>query len=364
MNHLSTFDLLWYGLSFLTAAVLVLYLTPLTIHVANTFKIQDTPDGRLKKHKQATPYLGGLAVAAGFVIAFSLLGTAECVDERALGVLAGGFMMLLLGLYDDLVNLRPSVKFLGQLLATAALYKAGVGVHLAGLGPWANLALTVLWVTGITNAFNIIDIMDGLAAGTACLAAVFLFVISVLLGNDAVVPFMAVVLAGALTGFLRFNFTPARIFLGDTGSLFIGFMMGALSMIVSYTTQNPLSVLAPVVLLAVPIFEVVFVAFHRARKGIPFFRGSPDHFALRVTNAGASVRATVMGTYKASALLGCLALLLVFGPESLAPWVLGTTAAAALVAGLVLSRLPPPGEAAALRPGRERQPRHDKALGG
>ena len=205
--------------------------------------------------------------------------------------------------------------------------------------------------------------MDGLATGTAAIAALFLFLIAALVGGDTAIPFMAIVLAGALAGFLGFNVTPARIFLGDTGSLFIGFMMGALSMIVSYSPQNPLSVGAPLLLLAVPIFETGFVAFHRARKGIPFFRGSPDHFALRVTNAGVSVRATVMGAYKASAVLGCLALLLVFGPESLAPWVLGTAFAAVLIAGVLLSRLPPPGETASLRPRREREPR-GKAIDG
>ncbi len=346
MTDMTPYALLWYGLSFLTAAVLVLYLTPLTIHVARTFKIQDTPDGRLKKHRQPTPYLGGLAVATGFVITFSLLGTDQCVDERALGVLAGGFMMLLLGLYDDLINLRPSVKFMGQLLATAALCKAGVSVKLAALDWWANLGLTFLWVTGITNAFNIIDVMDGLAAGTACLAALFLFVISVMLGNDPVVPFMAVVLAGALTGFLRFNVAPARIFLGDTGSLFIGFMMGALSMMVAYSAHNTIAVVTPLLLLAIPIFDTAFVAFHRARRGIPFFRGSPDHFALRLVNAGFTVRAAVLACYEASSVLGLLALLVVFGPAALAPWVLGTVAAGVLTAAVLLSRLPPPVERA------------------
>jgi UDP-GlcNAc:undecaprenyl-phosphate GlcNAc-1-phosphate transferase len=343
MTALHPIEVIWYALAFLTAAGIVAFVTPLTIHVATIFRIQDAPDGRLKKHEKATPYLGGLAVATGFVIAFSLLSTTESIGQRALGILAGGFMMLLLGLYDDLINLKPLVKFLGQLLAAVALYKAGVRIELEMLDRWGNLLLTVLWVTGITNAFNIIDVMDGLAAGVACIAALFLFVIAAALGNEADVPFMAIVLAGSLVGFLRFNFAPARIFLGDTGSLFIGFMMGALSMLVSYSSHNRIATLTPLILLAVPIFDTGFVAFHRARQGIPFFRGSSDHFALRVANSGRSVRRTVLAVYRICIVLGLLSLALVFGPSWMGPWVLGTVAAAALLAALLLSRLTVPG---------------------
>ncbi|MGQ0552515.1 MAG: glycosyltransferase family 4 protein [Planctomycetota bacterium] len=338
-------DLLWYGLAFVTAASIVAFMTPLTIHVATTFKIHDAPDGRLKKHREPTPYLGGLAVACGFVIAFGLLASDTSMGERALGILVGAFMMLLLGLYDDLTNLRPGVKFLGQLLAVVALHKAGVRIELAALDFWGNLALTALWMTGITNAFNIIDVMDGLATGVAFFAAIFLFLISGLTQNDPQIPFMAVVLAGALLGFLRFNFTPARIFLGDTGSLFIGFMIGALSMLVSYSGeagQSELVVFTPLLLLAVPIFDTGFVALHRARQGIPFFRGSPDHFALRLSHSGWGVRRTVLGVYRVCFLLGILAVTLVFGPAWLAPWVIGTVAVGVLVALPLLSRLPAP----------------------
>ncbi|HEX5011102.1 MAG TPA: MraY family glycosyltransferase [Planctomycetota bacterium] len=334
--------LIWYALSFLLAATITAYVTPLTIHVAHAFHITDTPDGRLKKHRNPTPYLGGLAVAAGFVVSFGVLSTSESMDERALGILAGGFMMLMLGLYDDLVNLRPSVKFLGQVLAVVALQKAGVQIQLARLNDWQNLALTFLWVTGITNAFNIIDIMDGLATGTAAIAALFLFLISALVGGDTAIPFMAIVLAGALAGFLGFNVTPARIFLGDTGSLFIGFLLGALSMLVSYSGKSPWAVVTPVVLLAVPIFDTVFVAVHRARQGIPFFRGSPDHFALRVAHSGTGVRRTVLLTWRVAGGLGLISLLIVFGPPRLVPWVLGACALGALVAFVLLSRLPAP----------------------
>ena len=350
MTPLQPTEVIWYAVAFLLAAGIVAFVTPLTIHVATAFRIHDAPDGRLKKHERATPYLGGLAVATGFVVAFSLLSTSDSIGQRALGILAGGFMMLLLGLYDDLIDLLPLVKFLGQMLAAAALYKAGVRTDIAVLGEWGNLVLTMLWITGITNAFNIIDVMDGLASGVACIAALFLFVIASAVGDAPDVPFMAIVLAGSLVGFLRFNFTPARIFLGDTGSLFIGFMMGALSMLVSYSHHNQMAALTPLVLLAVPIFDTGFVALHRARQGIPFFRGSPDHFALRLTNSGLSVRRTVLGVYRISIVLGLLALLMVFGPARLVPWVIAAAVGGGLAAVALLSRLPPPGASGTREP--------------
>ena len=342
-------DTLWYGLAFATALALVLYVTPLTIRVATTFKITDTPDGRLKKHTEPTPYLGGLAVAAGFTIAYGLISTRETAGSQAMAILVGGFMVLLLGLYDDLLNLKPGVKFLGQLLAAVVVYKGGVMVDISQLPWWANMGLTLLWITGVTNAFNIIDVMDGLASGTAFIACLFLAGIALITDQAAVVPFMAITLAGALLGYLRFNFNPARIFLGDTGSLFVGFMVACLSMLVSYTAEHRLALFAPMILLGIPLFDTAFVAFHRARKGIPFFRGSPDHFALRLKHAGRSVRQVVLRTYAMGVLLGALAVFLVFGPADSIVGLLVATGLLAVGATLRLSSLPaPPGRSPAL----------------
>ncbi len=353
MIELTPRTVLTYGLAFITAWTLVVYLTPLTIRVAQTFKITDTPDGRLKKHTTPTPYLGGLAVAASFVVTFSVFSTEETAGIRAMGILAGGFMMVMLGLYDDLLNLRPSVKFVGQLLAAIVLFKAGIRTDIPLVGTeWAewdtvfNFGLTILWVTAIANAFNIIDVMDGLATGTALIASLFLFAISVTIGDDPVVPFMAIVLAGALFGFLKFNFAPARIFLGDTGSLFIGFMVGGLAMLVSYTSPpgngNALAVATPVVLLAIPIFDTAFVAWHRARKGIPFFRGSPDHFALRLRHSGRGVRQIAFAAYRVAVALGLVSLGLVFAPDAYVVPLLGVFALGLVIAFVRLSRFAPP----------------------
>ncbi|MED5330856.1 MAG: MraY family glycosyltransferase [Planctomycetota bacterium] len=352
MTDLTTTGVLLYVLTFLTAWMLVGYLTPLTMRVAINFKIQDTPDGRLKKHLNPTPYLGGLALAASFIITYSVWSTGETANVKALGVLAGGFMMLMLGLYDDLVNLSPGVKFMGQILAAIVLWKAGIRISyvsdhplltsFAQYGIPINLILTLLWVTLVTNAFNIIDVMDGMATGVALIACCFLFVISLGAGDEPVVPFMALVLAGALAGFLKFNFAPAHIFLGDTGSLFIGFMLASLSLLVSYTESSRIAVTTPLILLAVPLFDTGFVAWHRARKGIPFFRGSPDHFVLRMVHAGRSVRSTAFAVYRASILLGIISMLLVFGNPDWTPYEVGLVIALVLFAFFRLSRLPAP----------------------
>lgn len=336
-------EFVWYAISFVAAVGAVLALTPLTIRIAEKFGIQDKPDGQLKTHSKTTPYLGGLALVGGFVITFSLFCTSEAVDQRALAVLTGGLMMLFLGLFDDLAGFSPKVKFLGQLVAACALCKSGVCFEFAALGDVGNIALTLFWVTAVTNAFNIIDIMDGLAAGTACVASLFLFVISIAIGSDPVVPFMSIVLAGSLAGFLHFNSKPARIFLGDAGSLFIGYMMATLPMLVSFSEQNPFAFAAPVLLCAVPIFDIAFVSFHRTLKGIPIYRGSPDHFVLRLKHHGVSVSTTVIGTYHAGAVMGLLALVLVIGPASLAPWVIGASLTIGMAAAAVFSQLPAPG---------------------
>lgn len=343
MNSIPLADAARYAASFGLAFLLTLYLTPLTIRVARTFQIQDVPDGRLKKHEAPTPYLGGLAVAAAFIIAFSTVSRPQHLDQRALGLLFGGSMMLLLGLYDDLTALSPHVKFLGQLLAASVLYKTGVKTEVAQLGVVGNFVLTMLWITGVTNAFNIIDVMDGLATGAALIASVFLFLIAALGGDDVVVPFMVVTLAGALTGFLRFNRTPARIFLGDTGSLFIGFLVAALSMLVSYSHTNPIAATVPLVLLAIPLFDTAFVAWHRARQGIPFFRGSPDHFALRLAHAGRGVRGTIRIVYRVAFVLGLVSLVLVFAThDALVGSLLALVVIGGAIAAVRLSRLRAP----------------------
>src|SRR5262245_26915279 len=204
-------------------------------------------------------------------------------------MLLAGTILVLLGLIDDFGVLGVAPKFLGQGFATLVLIKSDIAIHIAELPDWADLLLTVLWLVGMTNAFNIIDIMDGLASGTALIAAAFLLVVAFLNGLAPIV-LMTATLMGSLLGFLRYNAHPARVFMGDTGSLFIGMMLGALAMIGKYDRQNPIGYFSPLLILAVPIFDTAYVMTLRVLKGKSPFQGSPDHFALRLRRLGLPVR--------------------------------------------------------------------------
>jgi UDP-GlcNAc:undecaprenyl-phosphate GlcNAc-1-phosphate transferase len=184
--------------------------------------------------------------------------------------------------------------------------------------------LTFVWLIGITNAVNLVDIMDGLAAGVALIAALALLAVAAINGHHQIA-ILTATLAGSLAGFLRFNTQPARVYLGDTGSLFIGLNLGALAMIGSYTERSQLGLLAPVVILGVPIFDTLFVMFIRRRRGVSMFLGSPDHFALRLRRWRLTVRQTVLVSYAAAALLGAV---------GIATMRLGTTGALATLGAL------------------------------
>jgi UDP-GlcNAc:undecaprenyl-phosphate GlcNAc-1-phosphate transferase len=169
----------------------------------------------------------------------------------------------------------------------------------------------------ITNAFNIIDVMDGLATGIGCLVSIILFIVAIM-NQHVLIAILTIALAGALLGFLRYNFEPAKIYLGDTGSLFIGLLLGALSMIGSYTQNNTIACLSPVIILGIPIFDTVFVTYIRWRRGIPIIYGSPDHFALRLRKWRFSTVQTVILSYAASLILGLLAIVMLLLPSDLA----------------------------------------------
>ena len=293
-------------LAFLLGALMSLYTTPLMRRAALQFGIVDHPNNALKQHKEPVPYLGGLAVFLAFLITLGLLFD---FTHEVLGILLASTLMLLVGLIDDLGALSPAEKLYGQLFAVAVLLKAGVFVKLLFLPTWVAFPISVLWLLTVTNALNIIDIMDGLAPGAAAMAAAFL-AIAAALNDEPMVAVMSAALAGALVGFLRFNFAPARIYLGDAGSLSIGLTLGALAMSGSYTSRNPVALLAPVIILGVPLFDLVFVMVVRWIHGLSPFRGSPDHFALRLRRRGFGVRATVLWTYAAGAALGVAALFL------------------------------------------------------
>jgi UDP-GlcNAc:undecaprenyl-phosphate/decaprenyl-phosphate GlcNAc-1-phosphate transferase len=299
-----------YWMSLLLSLSLALYGTPLAMKAAVKFGIVDRPDGNLKVHREPVPYLGGLAIYLAFLLSLAFVFE---FSQELLGVLLGGTVIVLLGLIDDFGVLTPEVKFIGQFIAAFVLIKSGTMIYLAFIPLWLRIFLTLMWIVGITNAFNIIDVMDGLSTGVGAIAAITLSVVA-LMNGKVMVAIVAISLAGSLLGFLRYNFEPARIYMGDTGSMFLGFTLAALSIgntVGSYTKTNFFGFIAPVLILGVPIFDMLLVMFFRFRRGQSMFHGSNDHYAIRLKRAGWSVRRIVTASYFAALLLSAWALVLI-----------------------------------------------------
>jgi UDP-GlcNAc:undecaprenyl-phosphate GlcNAc-1-phosphate transferase len=296
-------------LGFFLAYFLALVGTPMARDAALRFGVVDRPDGVLKNHGQPVPYLGGLAVFIAFLMS---IGMTFEFDQELLALLLASTIVATVGLIDDFGALTPKPKAIGQVVAVFVLIKSGIMVQVAIMPWWLRLLVTVLWLVGLSNAFNLADIMDGLASGLGVISATFLLVVALLNGRFVVAAF-TVALIGALLGFLRFNFHPATIYLGDCGSLFIGLTLGALAMVMDYTQYNPLGWLAPLYILAVPLIDTVYVMVLRLKAGRKIYYGSPDHFPLRVRRRlDGWTAGTVAVSYAVAVVFGAIGLVVLF----------------------------------------------------
>ncbi len=265
-------------LSFGLAFLLTLYGTPVAQKVAYRYDILDRPDGALKKQHRPIPYMGGVIIYFAFI---SPVGILFPFSRELLGILFAASTILIVGLFDDLKALTPGIKFLFQVVATYILLKSGIHIRLFFLPDWLNSILSFIWILAIINAFNIIDIMDGLAPSVALFASLTIFVIS-LYNDNFVISILSISLAASLAAFLKFNWEPAEIYLGDAGSMFLGLVIGALTIWGDYTRYNDIAFISGIFILAIPIFDLIYVMILRVmQKKSPFF-GSPDHFALRL----------------------------------------------------------------------------------
>ena len=313
-------------LTFVLAAGLAVWLTPRVRDAAVRFGIVDRPDGRLKQHGEPVAYLGGLAIYLSFLLALALTVR---FSRETLGLLLAGSIVVLVGLVDDLGSLKPWTKLAGQTMAVLVLVKSGIYIKLTFIPEPVAIVLSIAWLLACTNAFNLIDIMDGLSAGTAVVAACSLIAVAAWHGGDESVIVLAAV-AGASLGFLRYNFEPAKIYMGDCGSLFLGLTLGAAAMSNAYTQSNRLAAIAPGLILGVPLFDMLFVMYVRRRRGLPVMLGSPDHVALRLRKWRLTTRQTVVASYVATGVLGAAALAMTASTPAVAAWILGVTAIAAL----------------------------------
>jgi UDP-GlcNAc:undecaprenyl-phosphate GlcNAc-1-phosphate transferase len=294
---------LWIG--FVSAFALAVAVTPLVITLARRqgWVAQPRAD---RWHTRPTALLGGIAIFLATMVPACLL----LPWDRALGGLAiGATGIFLLGLIDDRRRLSPPVKMMGQAVATCVLLATGTRGDFGGPA-LLNAALTVFWVIGITNAMNLLDNMDGLAAGVATIAALTMFGYLTARGEAAHAG-LALLLAGACLGFLLYNFSPARIFMGDCGSMFLGFVVSAVALAGSsrLASHTFLAMLVPVAVLAVPLFDTTLVTVVRRLNGRPVSQGGRDHTSHRLVALGLSERGTVLLLYGACGLFGLFALL-------------------------------------------------------
>ncbi|MBI4376029.1 MAG: undecaprenyl/decaprenyl-phosphate alpha-N-acetylglucosaminyl 1-phosphate transferase [Elusimicrobia bacterium] len=292
------------------AALISFALTPLVRALGVRFRWIDEPSSSVKTHKVATPSMGGIAIYAAFTLTLLLLRywtqfpTGTLRSLRAL--LIGGTLVFFLGIVDDLskpIGLGFRSKFLVQGLAAALLILFDIRLHF--LTPdYLAMALTLLWVVGITNAFNIIDIMDGLSASQAAIAALCFLMIS-LPSEELYVNFASAALAGSALGFIPWNMSGSRkIFMGDSGSMLLGFMLAGIALGTKYSEVNNLGVYAPLLILLVPMYDTFFVMILRLKQGQSPFLGSRDHFALRLEKVGYSRSRIVLMAAAAAGFLG------------------------------------------------------------
>ncbi|MBN1313783.1 MAG: undecaprenyl/decaprenyl-phosphate alpha-N-acetylglucosaminyl 1-phosphate transferase [Anaerolineae bacterium] len=281
--------------------------TPLVGKLAKAINFVDKPEAR-KVHVTPVPMLGGVAIYAGLIAAVTISNAAPL--RELVGVLSGATIMTLFGLFDDRYGMRPIVKMLGQLLAGVILIWSGIQVSLF---PWQalNIALTLCWIIGICNAINFLDNMDGLAAGITTVASAFFFILALVEGLGLVASLAAATL-GACIGFLYYNFNPASLFMGDAGSMLLGFVLAVLGIKLQFA-DAPLNVtwMIPVIILGLPIFDTTLVVFSRLRRSKPIYQGGKDHTSHRfVTVFGMTQARSVITLYLIATVLGLIGLML------------------------------------------------------
>ncbi|OFW56310.1 MAG: hypothetical protein A2W01_01355 [Candidatus Solincola sediminis] len=328
-----------YGLAFGVSLVLVLVITPLTRRLATWLGAIDMPHDR-KVHENPTATLGGLAIFIAVLISllackvlFSLLpissipeGVASAMSSpQLLGIILAATFIALLGAIDDMRHLSPWMKITGQVMAALMLVSFGVEITTLALprgnvldlsaSPLLSILLTIIWMVAFTNIINLIDGLDGLAAGIVLISSIAFFFYGSRIGADSNTLQAMVISAavgGACLGFLKYNFNPASIFMGDSGSMFLGFILGAISIQGILKRTAVATMFTPIIILAVPILDTGLAIFRRARSGKPFHYADKEHIHHRLLYLGHSHRQTVLIIYLWTGLLTAIALAMEF----------------------------------------------------
>ena len=256
---------------------------PFFCKLAVKLNIVDHPDGKIKVHEKTTPYLGGVAIFFAAAISMYCFGLFE--SQHYMHIMIGVAVLGCIGLIDDLYRIKPAEKFLGQSVAAFCFLLSGNCLRLPWMHPFIAYLITFFWFMTTINALNLVDIMDGLAGSISLCAALSFAVIGYYSNNSSLVIFLSSII-GSLLGFLYYNKPRAKIYLGDAGSLSLGGLLGVIPfMLDSHTQANNLKELfVGVIILGIPLLETALLIIIRAYKGIPFYMGSPDHFACYLRN--------------------------------------------------------------------------------
>ncbi len=300
---------------FILAVLISFMATPLVKKLAFKVGAVDVPKDDRRVHKEPMPHMGGLAIFAGVAISMLIFLP---LNKSTLSILLGGTVIVIGGVIDDLWDLKPKYKFGFQILAGLILIIGGSRIEFI-TNPfaksttllylnWLSIPITLFWIVGITNTLNFIDGLDGLSAGVAMISSLSLMVVAGRFGYTHITIISAVV-AGACLGFLPFNFNPAKIFMGDTGALFLGFMLAVISIEGVMKSVATIAVIAPILILGVPIFDTTFAIFRRLLNGQSVAAADKGHLHHRLLNRGFSQKRAVLILYGISAVFGLFAIL-------------------------------------------------------
>ncbi|MED4600717.1 MraY family glycosyltransferase [Paenibacillus validus] len=316
-----------YVIGFAVAMLIALLMTPLVKRFAFWVGAVDAPNHR-KVHSRIMPRLGGLAIFIAFVAAYFVVSPAmdALKSDVVFGLLVGGAIVVVIGALDDRFDLSPKLKLLGQILAASVVVYSGVVIDLVNVPfgdgvislEWLAVPLTIFWIVGVTNAINLIDGLDGLSAGVSGIATCTILVLALMMGNVTVVLLCAVLL-GSIGGFLFYNFHPAKIFMGDSGALFLGFTLATLS-VLGFKQATVVSLLVPIMILGVPLSDTFFAIMRRWVNNLPISVADKSHLHHCLLQLGFSHRSTVLIIYGISLVFGTSAVLLSYMSQQQTLW--------------------------------------------
>ncbi len=285
--------------AFLASLVTVLIATPFVMKLAIKIGAVDKPNAR-KVHQKIMPRLGGLAIFIGVVVGYFVSGL---YHERMTSIAVGAVIIVIIGVLDDIYELSAKKKFLGQILVALLIVKSGLTIEyitIPFLGKYdlglLSYVITVLWIVGVTNAINLIDGLDGLSAGVSSIALATIGFMA-FQGNSFMIFTIALIVLASTIGFLFYNFHPAKIFMGDTGALFLGYCISILSLLGLYKSVTLFSFIVPIIILGVPIFDTAFAILRRIVNKKPISAPDKSHLHHRLLALGFSHRTTVLLIY-------------------------------------------------------------------